>query len=165
MKWSKIATESLGIVWELSFLVQFLLYHMKVWKNSSRIDSSHSCCHFLHSSGFYSVYVMQCGFLKSITGKITQGIQKIMQAKKLKVFFLNIFLIRRLSGLEILNNSTLIIQKWLVPRLFPNIFHYMNFRKNHTLIMNLISALDPNSNMLFLRNEFSKIVEELFTIS
>ena len=67
-------------------------------------------------------------------------------------------LTRRLSGLEILNNATLIIQKWLVSRLFANIFHYLNsaeefkwqfpyffvtnrnndLRKNHYLIMTLI---------------------------
>ena len=35
-------------------------------------------------------------------------------------------LTRRLSGLEILNNATLIIQKWLVSRLLANIFHYLN---------------------------------------
>ena len=33
-------------------------------------------------------------------------------------------LTRRLSGLEILNNATLIIQKWLVSRLFANIFYH-----------------------------------------
>ena len=30
--------------------------------------------------------------------------------------------------------------------------------------METISALDPNSNMPFLRNEFSKIFEDLFTM-
>ena len=39
-------------------------------------------------------------------------------------------LTRRLSGLEILNNKTLIIQKWLVSRLFQKILKnfYDNFR-------------------------------------
>ena len=39
-------------------------------------------------------------------------------------------LTRRLSGFEILNNTTLIFQKWLVSRHFANIFHYLNFLKN-----------------------------------
>ena len=32
-------------------------------------------------------------------------------------------LTRRLSGFEILNNATLIFQKWLVSRIFGNICH------------------------------------------
>jgi len=36
-------------------------------------------------------------------------------------------LTRRLSGFEILNNVTLIFQKWLVSRHFANICHYLNF--------------------------------------
>ena len=36
------------------------------------------------------------------------------------------FLTRRLSGFEILNNVTLIFQKWLVSRHFGNIFLYLN---------------------------------------
>ena len=37
------------------------------------------------------------------------------------------FLTRRLSGFEILNNATLIFQKWLVSRHFANISHYLIF--------------------------------------
>ena len=41
------------------------------------------------------------------------------------------FLTRRLSGFEILNNPTLILQKWLVSRHFANIFHYLNFSEEY----------------------------------
>ena len=40
-------------------------------------------------------------------------------------------LTHRLSGFEILNNATLIFQKWLVSRIFANIFHYLNFSEEH----------------------------------
>ena len=36
-------------------------------------------------------------------------------------------LTRRLTGFEILNNATLIFQKWLVSGIFANICHYLNF--------------------------------------
>ena len=39
----------------------------------------------------------------------------------------NVCLTRRLPGFEILNNATIIFQKWLVPRHFGNTFHYLNF--------------------------------------
>ena len=41
------------------------------------------------------------------------------------------FLTRRLSGFEILNNATLIFQKWLVSRHFAIIFHYLNFSEEY----------------------------------
>ena len=41
------------------------------------------------------------------------------------------FVTRRLSGFEILNNATLIFQKWLVSRHFANIFHYLNFSEEY----------------------------------
>ena len=40
-------------------------------------------------------------------------------------------LTRRLAGFEILNNATLIFQKWLVSRHFGNIFHYLNFSEEY----------------------------------
>ena len=40
-------------------------------------------------------------------------------------------LTRRLSGFEILNNATLIFQKWLVSRHSANIFHYLNFSEEY----------------------------------
>ena len=40
-------------------------------------------------------------------------------------------LTRRLSGFEILNNTTLIFQKWLVSGHFANIFHYLNFPEEY----------------------------------
>ena len=40
-------------------------------------------------------------------------------------------LTRRLSGFEILNNASLIFQKWLVSRHFANNFHYLNFSEVH----------------------------------
>jgi len=45
--------------------------------------------------------------------------------------FNGIYLTRRLSGFEILNNVTLIFQKWLVSRHFANIFHYLNFSEEY----------------------------------
>ena len=42
-----------------------------------------------------------------------------------------LFLTRMLSGFEILNNATLILQKWLVSRHFANIFHYLNFSEEY----------------------------------
>ena len=38
---------------------------------------------------------------------------------------LTLNLTRRPAGFEILNNTTLIFQKWLVSRHFANIFHYI----------------------------------------
>ena len=45
----------------------------------------------------------------------------------------NIFptLTHRLSGFEILNNATLIFQKWLVSRHFGNVFRYLNFSEEY----------------------------------
>ena len=40
-------------------------------------------------------------------------------------------LTRRLSGFEILNNTTLIFQEWLVSRHFGHIFHYLNFPEEY----------------------------------
>ena len=40
-------------------------------------------------------------------------------------------LTRRLSAFEILNNATLIFQKWLISRHFANIFHYLNFSEEY----------------------------------
>ena len=40
-------------------------------------------------------------------------------------------LTRRLSGFEILDNATLIFQKWLVSRIFANICHYLNFPEEY----------------------------------
>ena len=40
-------------------------------------------------------------------------------------------LTRRLSGFEILNNATLIVRKWLVSRLFANIFLYLIFSEEY----------------------------------
>ena len=40
-------------------------------------------------------------------------------------------LTRRLSRFEILNNTTLIFQKWLVSRHFANIFHNLNFSEEY----------------------------------
>jgi len=45
--------------------------------------------------------------------------------------FKNFILTRKLSGFEILNNATLIFQKWLVSRHFANIFHYLNFSEEY----------------------------------
>ena len=46
-------------------------------------------------------------------------------------FQISAILTRRLSGFEILNNATLIFQKWLVSRHFANIFHYLNFSEEY----------------------------------
>ena len=40
-------------------------------------------------------------------------------------------LTRTLAGFEILNNATLIFQKWLVSRHFANIFPYLNFSEEY----------------------------------
>ena len=40
-------------------------------------------------------------------------------------------LTRTLSAFEILNNATVIFQKWLVSRHFANIFHYLNFSEEY----------------------------------
>ena len=45
--------------------------------------------------------------------------------------YIILLLTRRLSGFEILNNATLIFQKWLVSRHFANIFHYLNFSEEY----------------------------------
>ena len=37
----------------------------------------------------------------------------------------------RLLGFEILNNATLIFQKWLISRHFSNIFHYLHFSEEY----------------------------------
>ena len=42
-----------------------------------------------------------------------------------------IYLTRRLSGFEILNNTTLIFQNWLVSKIFANICHYLNFPEEY----------------------------------
>ena len=42
-----------------------------------------------------------------------------------------IILTRRLLGFEILNNATLILEKWLVSRHFVNIFHYLDFSEEY----------------------------------
>ena len=42
-----------------------------------------------------------------------------------------LYLTPTLSGFEILNNATLIFQKWLVTRLFANIFHYFDFSEKY----------------------------------
>ena len=42
-----------------------------------------------------------------------------------------IILTRRLSEFKILNNATLICQKWLLSRHFANIFHYLNFSEEY----------------------------------
>ena len=56
----------------------------------------------------------------------------ILKAKNLKdVSSLFSLLTRRLSGLEILNNATLLFQKWLVSRHFANIFHHLNFSEEY----------------------------------
>ena len=61
-----------------------------------------------------------------------------------------------------------------LPKFFVSIFNN-DFRRNFILIMNIsfeeklkieqISALDQNSYMPFMRNEFSKIFEDLFTMT
>ena len=38
-----------------------------------------------------------------------------------------------LSGLEILNDTTLMFQNWLVSMLFTNIFYYLNFAEEHKI--------------------------------
>ena len=43
----------------------------------------------------------------------------------------NFNLTRRLSGFEILNNASLIFQKWLVSRIFANICRYLNFPEEY----------------------------------
>ena len=49
-----------------------------------------------------------------------------------KLFLLTtILLTRRVSGFEILNNATLIFQKWLVSMIFANICHYLNFPEEY----------------------------------
>ena len=96
------------------------------------------------------------------------------------------YLTPTLSGFEIFNDATLIIRNWLFFELFVVIFHYQNINDNfpHFLgkLFSLksyfdkdpncqyfriekIRALDQNSNMLFLRNEFSKIFDDLFTMT
>ena len=55
----------------------------------------------------------------------------LARARNLVVFKNKAFLTRRLSGFEILNNATLIFQKWLVSRHFANVFHYLNFSEEY----------------------------------
>ena len=50
---------------------------------------------------------------------------------KIIIYFKIYILTRRLSGFEILNNETLIFQKWLISRHFANIFHYLNFSEEY----------------------------------
>ena len=51
------------------------------------------------------------------------------------------------------------LRNWLF---FVVIFHYQNINDN---FHHFLRALDQNSNMLFLRNEFSKIFEDLFMMT
>ena len=98
-----------------------------------------------------------------------------------------LILTHRLSGFEILHITTLKFQKWL--ETLKNIFHLDFFEEyerqfsyfffeNSLLWFSLksyfdfeekvkmeTSALDKNSNMPFLRCEFSEIFEELVTIT
>ena len=55
-----------------------------------------------------------------------------------------------LSEFEILNDASLVISNWLLSKFLAKIL-------TKHLILFTISALDRNSNISFLRNEFSKI--------
>ena len=65
-------------------------------------------------------------------------------------------LTRRLSGFEILNNATLIFQKWLVSMIFPNIFIIWIFLKH-------INDNFRNFSWQFVITIFLKIIIWLWT--
>ena len=56
---------------------------------------------------------------------------KISLLENIVTFQIFAILTRRLSGFEILNNATLIFQKWLVSRHLANIFYYLNFYEEY----------------------------------
>ena len=61
--------------------------------------------------------------------EIEAEFENLMNEVKFSIYFQ--LLTRRLSGFEILDNATLILQKWLVSRHFANIFHNLNFSEEY----------------------------------
>ena len=66
-----------------------------------------------------------------VTGQSLNGYELYSLHNSRTRLVYNVHLTRRLSGFEILNNATLIFQKWLVSRHFANIFHYLNFSEEY----------------------------------
>ena len=69
----------------------------------------------------------------AMNGESTQKISMLKKVGKRLATMVTYYLTPTLSESEILNNSTLLNQNWLLSRLFANIFHPLNFAEYQKL--------------------------------
>ena len=79
---------------------------------------------------FIHKIIVESKYTQTISPRILKTLITHCQSEVLLVRH-SYLLTRRLSGYEILNNATSIFQKWLVSRIFGNIFHYLNFPEEY----------------------------------